>query len=79
MEKSYFGLVELIFTSAVVFGFVIWQLKSVERDKAKLDAERKRRAEAEAKKADAEANRAQEASAGAPEERTVESESPSKD
>jgi cytochrome oxidase assembly protein ShyY1 len=45
MDPKYYGLVEIVFTSTVIFGLGFWQLWSLRREKTR-DRERKRAADA---------------------------------
>ena len=40
IDPAYYGLVEIVFTGAVVLGFAFWQLRSVSREIAR-DRERR--------------------------------------
>jgi hypothetical protein len=43
MFENYYGLIELVFTSALVIGFCFWQLRATEKAKKKLAEEQARR------------------------------------
>ncbi len=47
MNPHYYGIVEMVFTGAVVIGLAVWQLWSVRREQAKDRAARAKRASAE--------------------------------
>ncbi len=47
MDPKYYALVEMVFTGAVVLGFIFWQIRSVNRELRKGDAERARAADGE--------------------------------
>jgi cytochrome oxidase assembly protein ShyY1 len=44
MDPKYYGLVEILFTSSIVFGLGFWQLWSLRREQRR-DRERKRAAD----------------------------------
>jgi hypothetical protein len=52
MDPEYYALVEMGFTAVVVLGFVFWQLRSVNRELRKGDAERERAATAAGERSD---------------------------
>ena len=47
MNPHYYGIVEMVFTGAVVLGLAVWQLWSVGREQAKDRAERAERSSTE--------------------------------